>query len=370
MIFRPRRFGKSLFISLMKAFYEGNRAAFEGTAIMDELCPMHFKYREALKEYELKLKERNKIIKNLSDAEILDLELNNKVTRLIKPIRPFNPLYYSSDVCQVVSLDFSGINIDSGKHFLKSLIFEMNRILQKKGLETINKKHIFEDFIKKFINILSDNSPSKKIVFLFDEYDSPIINSVGSTKTKKRTNKKITRLMYRFLTCIKTQEEYIKFSFLTGCTHMSILGLFSGPNTYKNYSFSPEYAQAFGITETELRTSLRPYVQNMVDRINMNHEKYNKGEKGTLDIDGAIALMKREFNGFEFAGGGCNDTVLPTLSVVDSLHDGVIRDSFTSSGTITNLAKMVGTNLKSGKSMSTLFKNRTFSLFDLENAYK
>jgi len=106
----------------------------------------------------------------------------------------------------------------------------------------------------------------QKVVILIDEYDKPILDVIEDIE-KARINKEILKGLY---SCIKDNDQYLKFVFLTGVTKFNKVSLFSGLNNLYDISLDCKYADICGYTQSELEISFASYLQN-VDRSELKH---------------------------------------------------------------------------------------------------
>ena len=186
---RPRRFGKSLTCSTLKAIFENKKDLFKGLAI--EALPWEWK------EY------------------------------------------------PVIHLDMSTENFAAGKERLVSLINgSLNFHAKKHGISLSN------DFIaQRFKELLKSLYESKgKVVVIIDEYDCPLIETLNYPEIHNDIKKEL-RGFYKVL---KESDECIQFAFIAGVTKFSQVSLFSGMNQPKDISLAPEFSALCGITQEEL----------------------------------------------------------------------------------------------------------------------
>lgn len=188
---RPRRFGKSLLLSTLKSYFQGNRDVFEGLAI-------------------------SKLEKEWKHYPVLHLDLNAEqyntkealVNRLTTHLERWEKQY---------SID---------------------------GCESLSTSARFEHVIRE----LAQQSPEGKVVILIDEYDKPLLEAIG----KPELQEEYRQILKAFYSNIKSCDEYIRFAMLTGVTKFSHLSVFSGLNNLIDISMLPQYAEICGFTEDEL----------------------------------------------------------------------------------------------------------------------
>ncbi len=186
---RPRRFGKSLFLSTLQCFFEGKRELFKGLYI---------------------------------DSTDWDWE-------------PF----------PVLLLDFNNADytVDGG---LENIIEKhLRRWEREYGIEPeLNDYALrFEDVIEAVYK-----KTGRNIVILVDEYDKPLIKNLNDRERFERYRETLAALYSNF----KSSARYIRLVFLTGVTRFGKLSVFSGLNNISDISFDDDYAGICGITESEL----------------------------------------------------------------------------------------------------------------------
>jgi Predicted AAA-ATPase/PD-(D/E)XK nuclease superfamily len=190
---RPRRFGKSLFISTLDYLFKGRKELFEGLYIADK-----WDWRQT-----------NPIIK------ISFSNIGHKTMGLEKAIQQ--------------TLDRTALQYD--------INFEQ---------ETVDQK--FKELIEK----LSDRYG--KVVVLIDEYDKPIIDYLGTDEAgiaKAIDNRDVLKSFYSIL---KDADPHLKLVFITGVSKFSRVSIFSDLNNLRELSMDDHFCGICGITPTELET--------------------------------------------------------------------------------------------------------------------
>ena len=187
---RPRRFGKSLLLSTLKSYFEGNREVFEGLAI-------------------------SKLEKEWKQYPVLHLDLNVKK--------------YES------------------KESLVAVLARHLELWEAKYGDKYNDGTVEDRFFHCIVNA-AQQSPEGKVVVLIDEYDKPLLEAIG----KPELQEEYRQTLKAFYSNIKSCDEYIRFAMLTGVTKFSHLSVFSGLNNLNDISMLPQYAEICGISEVEL----------------------------------------------------------------------------------------------------------------------
>ncbi len=221
---RPRRFGKSLFLSTLEAYFEGKRELFNGLYIQ----PLEDAKEEPWVEYPLFYfdfsTERYKTKEDLE--EIIEDELSK-----------FEKIY--------------------GK----------DEEPEKKNIST-RFKHLIQRAYKK---------TNKKVVILVDEYDSPLLGTIYNPGV----NEEYREILRPFYTVMKASDKYLRFVFITGITKFSKLNIFSGMNNLLDISTDVAYSDICGITREEMKNNLKDYIMILKEyrKINTYEETINILEK-------------------------------------------------------------------------------------------
>jgi hypothetical protein len=103
------------------------------------------------------------------------------------------------------------------------------------------------------------NQTGQKVVILIDEYDKPLLNSIGNPELQDHYRSQ----MKAFYSVMKTQDRYIKFGFITGVTRFSKVSIFSDLNNFTDISMDDEYVEICGLTEKEIRNNLDAEVEKL-----------------------------------------------------------------------------------------------------------
>ena len=208
---RPRRFGKSLLISTLQAYFEGRKELFKGLAI-EQL-------EQEWTEYPV-LRFDMSTAKHYNKAD-LELELSNKLTA-------YEAVYGQGVADQV----------------------KPNQRLQ--GL--IERAYA---------------QTGRRVVVLVDEYDAPLLDVVH----KDVELDELRQVMRNFYSPLKACDPYLKFVFLTGITKFSQLSIFSELNNLKNISMQPEYAAVCGITKEEMLTQMSFYIDRIAEKLQVTRKE-------------------------------------------------------------------------------------------------
>jgi hypothetical protein len=207
---RPRRFGKSLLVSTMEAYFKGKKELFKGLAI------------ESLE-------------KDWAEYPILHLDFGGKA-------------YNSSDV------------------LLKSLDDALYKWEKEYG--SVNRSDVPGIRFGNVIEAAYRKTGSKAVV-LVDEYDKPIMDNL----TRPELRELFRETLEGFYGALKTKDDFIRFGFLTGVTKIGKMSVFSGLNNLNDISMDDCYADICGISERELREYFDESVQGLALRYGIAKDK-------------------------------------------------------------------------------------------------
>ena len=195
---RPHRFGKSLFLSTLRAYFEGKKELFKGLYI-----------------------------------EQAEEEIARRQNR-----EPW-------EVSPVLYFDLNAKDYESRDTLLRRLIAQLSEMEKRYEVEKGGEDP--EDRFIHLIKALYQNT-GKQVVILVDEYDKPLLETVDD----EALNKEIRSLLKAFYEVLKQCDRYIRFAFLTGITKFSKTTLFSGVNNLIDITLEDDYAGICGFTEAEL----------------------------------------------------------------------------------------------------------------------
>ena len=250
---RPRRFGKSLFLSTLKELFEGNRELFHGLAAYDQ---WDWSVRRP--------------VAHLSFGGGLYTEPGGLHDNLLK---------------QLSSLSRShGAKLDAvrGPDRFAQLLEELHRLF------------------------------GRRAVVLVDEYDKPITENLNQPDLA-RANRDYLRAVYAN---IKECDQHIRFSFITGVSKFSKVSLFSSLNNLKDLTLDPRYSSLCGYTDHHLDTVFAPELPGLDrDRIREWYNGYSWGgdERVYNPYDVLLLFDNRKFLAWWFETG--TPKFLPDLLV-------------------------------------------------------
>ena len=209
LLCRPHRFGKSLFLSTLRAYFEGKKELFVGLYIEQaEATIARQQNREPWEKHPVLHLELN--AEYFSSLAVLE---NCLATHLAKWEKK-----YGED----------GVAVTPAGRF--------RAVVQRAYEQT-----------------------GKQVVILIDEYDKPLLETV----LDEALNEAIRSQLKAFFEVLKQCDRYICFALLTGVTKFSKINLFSGANQLMDISLSDEYAAICGFTEQELKQHLTPEIESL-----------------------------------------------------------------------------------------------------------
>lgn len=199
---RPRRFGKSLFLSTLEAYFQGKKELFEGLAIYD--------LETEWKKYPIFHIDLNTA--NFREKDSLYMVLNDNLTT-------WESKYGTRESEATLALRFKGV---------------IARAAEKEGCG---------------------------VVILIDEYDKPILQTMRDPELQAEHRAQLKA----FYSVLKTQDRYIKFAFLTGVTKFGKVSVFSDLNNLTDISMDHRYISICGMTEKELLTNFKEGISELAE---------------------------------------------------------------------------------------------------------
>ena len=206
---RPRRFGKSLLISTLHAYFEGRRELFEGLAIE---------------------------------------QLENEWAQY-----------------PVIRIDMSIAKHEKADELDRYLISILVDNEQRLGLSGEG-----EDANLRLKNLIINTyqQTGRQVVVLIDEYDAPLLDVIHEEENLPKLRKK----MRNFYSPLKACSPYLRYVFLTGITKFSQLSIFSELNNIENISMDEKYAAICGISKDELLTQLSEDIDILAEKQHVTHD--------------------------------------------------------------------------------------------------
>ena len=217
---RPRRFGKSLLISTLEAYFEGKKELFKGLAI-ENLEKDWIKY--PILHLDLNIEKYN-------SPDSLDKILNDK-------LEYWESIYGTRPSETSFSLRFAGI---------------VRRAYEQTG---------------------------QRVAILVDEYDKPMLQSIGNEELQRS----FRDTLKPFYGVLKSMDGCIKFALLTGVTKFGKISVFSDLNNLNDISMDERYIEICGITEKEIHENLEDELHELARRQKMTYDEVCKELKECYD---------------------------------------------------------------------------------------
>lgn len=208
---RPRRFGKSLLVTTMQAYFEGRKDLFKGLAI------------ESLE-------------KDWVKYPVIHLDLSN------------------------------------GKYYdLQNLHSTLNMVLSMHERIYGITPDEADTYNVRLFNIIQAavETTGQKAVVLIDEYDAPMLDS----NSKPELQARIRDVMRGFFSPLKAQEGNLRFVFLTGITKFSQLSIFSELNNITNISMRDEFSAVCGFTKEEILSNFQEGINELAEANDMSYDE-------------------------------------------------------------------------------------------------
>jgi len=258
---RPRRFGKSLLVSTLEAYFQGQKELFDGLAIAD-------------------------LEKDWEEYPVLHLDLSNST-------------YDSPEVL---------------KNKLSSILHEWEKIYGESDLET--------DVATRFGLLIKRacKQTGQKVVILVDEYDAPLVDLIDNEELLE-INRDILSGFYKN---IKSNDNCIKFAFLTGVTKFGHTSVFSALNNLQDISLSKRYQAICGITDEELHANFDEGVSDMAEENDITKEE-------------CYERLKKMYDGYHFCKNGIG--MYNPFSLLNALQSRGFGSYWFQTGTPTALIK-------------------------------
>ena len=248
---RPRRFGKSLFLSTLEAYFQGKKELFKGLAIYD--------LETEWKKYPIFHIDLNTA--NFREKDSLYTVLNDYLTT-------WESKYGARESEVTLPLRFKGV---------------IARAAEKEG---------------------------RGVVILIDEYDKPILQTLQAPELQAEHRAQLKA----FYSVLKTQDRYIKFAFLTGVTKFGKISVFSDLNLI-DISMDYRYVNICGTTEEELKSYFKDGISELasangnsesetIDKLRMcyggyHFEKNSEGIYNAFSVLNTLAKLRYKAYWFE-----------------------------------------------------------------------
>lgn len=218
---RPRRFGKSLLLSTLEAYYHGRRDLFKGLAI-------------------------DGLTDDWEPHPVLHLDMNNEEYK----------------------------EKDSVVRFLSHKLSEWEKEF---GIESNSEWSVsirFERVIK-----AASKLTGMKVVILVDEYDKPLLNAIDDEQLVDSYRDTLKA----FYGTLKSADQYIEMGMMTGVARFSKVSIFSDLNNLRDISFEDTFSTICGITASELENCFDDGIKALCERYSQSEEEIKAELKNRYD---------------------------------------------------------------------------------------
>ena len=203
---RPRRFGKSLLVSTLKAYFEGEKDLFENLAL-------------------------GRLEKEWVKYPVIRLDLSMGK-------------YY----------EFSRVH---------GIIGGLLRQYEEQYHVSVTDEYGYGDRLTAIIRAAYKQT-GRQVVVLIDEYDAPMLDSIHKPELQDQIRERVRDLF----SPLKGQADYLRFVFLTGISKFSQLSVFSELNNLNIMTYDQKFEGICGITEEELLTQMKSDIENLAQELN------------------------------------------------------------------------------------------------------
>ena len=311
---RPRRFGKSLFLSSLQYFFEGRRDLFKGLYI--------------------------------------------------------DSTDWNWEVYPVLRLD-----LNTEKYEVPGLLDSLLDNTFKKWEKEYDIKEIAETLSTRFQNIIASahEKTGRQVVILVDEYDKPLVGNLNIDENFEHYRAKLASIYSNF----KSSAEHIRLVFLTGVSRFSKLSVFSDLNNIRDITFVNEFSDICGITEKELLDNFQEGISSLAEkrrityyealRLLKNHyDGYRFTEEGS-DIYNPWsvlnAMQDRSISNY-WGRSGKATIIAEALKNVDADIESILSS-------IVSMYTLEGLDLKSANPIALLYQTGYLTIkdYDVESGY-
>ena len=207
---RPRRFGKSLMLSTLEAYYEGKKELFEGLFI-------------------------ETVEKDWKIYPVLHLDLNAEKYETVE---------------------------------------DLQKILEDQLVgweQQYDSKSPTDSYSMRFMNVIKNayEKTGLRVVVLIDEYDKPLLRSMHNEELQTS----FRNLLTAFYTVLKSADKWLQFVFITGVTKFAQVGIFSNLNQLMDISFDPRFSDLCGLTLEEIENTFAPELDSLAERNNIPRQE-------------------------------------------------------------------------------------------------
>ena len=218
---RPRRFGKSMLLSTLEAYFQGKKHLFKGLAI-------------------------EQLETEWAEHAVLHLDLNAE-----KYTAP-----------------------EDLTHILETYLREWEEKYESTERENPSLSQRFRSVIR-----AAKQKTGRNVVVLVDEYDKPMLQAIGNEELQTE----FRNALKAFYGVLKSADGDLRFAMLTGVTKFSKVSVFSDLNNLRDLSMLEQYTEICGISEKELHQYFKDDIQKMADMNGTNYEEVSEQLRENYD---------------------------------------------------------------------------------------
>lgn len=277
LVTRPRRFGKTLNMMMLKYFYdadENNRDLFKGLQIESEANGVYME----------KCGQHPVLFMSFKDLKSMEWEGMYKsfVQNVLNALLPFHKILTDK-------------TLPEASITLFEKLFSQNISIGD-----------FNGFLKSFCHILFEHY-GKKVVILIDEYDSPVIVAHTEGYYAEMVN-----LMRSFLSSGLKDNPYLEKGVLTGITRISKESMFSGLNNFEIFSLTETtMSDKFGFTQNEVHEMLQYYgIFGKEEEVKLWYNNYQFGKIEIYNPWSILNFVKQNGEVFDTFWASTSDNAL------------------------------------------------------------
>ncbi|MDR2545107.1 MAG: ATP-binding protein [Methanobrevibacter sp.] len=261
---RPRRFGKSLLISTLENLFLGNKELFKELYIYDE--------------------------------------------------------WNWEEIYPVIRIDLGERSHETGEELKRSLNIFLSKIAKENNIEIE-----YEDYADKFGELIEGlfKKYNKKVVVLIDEYDKPILDNISYPDVQGAMKK----ILHDFYQILKSQDDNLRFVFITGVSRFVGTSIFSGLNSPDDLTLNNKFSTICGYTQSELEHYFKLYMDVLAEEV-------------SLSVNELLMGIKEWYNGYSWDG---ENFVYNPQSILSLFNNMFFNNYWFKTGTPTFLLELLKT---------------------------
>jgi len=251
---------------------------------------------------------------------------------------------YDWPVHPVIRIDFSLYPSKTPAELEANIKLYLRYVAERYGLELPDLPYFAQ-----FGELIRNLSQERQVVILIDEYDKPIIDHLTNVPVAEE----MRDVLKGFYAVVKSMEDRIRMVFITGVSKFSRVSIFSELNNLIDLTTQATFANALGLTETEIRETLAGHIEEFA-------------AKEELDFEGFMAKMRHWYDGFRFAAEGENlYNPFSTMQLFENQH---FSNYWFTSGTPTFLIRLLhDQNYDVSRLNSLVTREIAFSTYDIKH---